>query len=338
MREPDFWWQKPGIASWLLSPFALIYGAVAGSRMRRAGFRAGIPVICVGNFTLGGTGKTPSAIAIANLLAAKGQKPFFLTRGYGGQLRGPIRVDPSLHRASDVGDEPLLLARHMPTIVARDRAAGAAFAQAAGATVIVMDAGLQNPSLHKDLSIAVVDARRGLGNGYVFPAGPLRAPLVAQLAQVQAMLMVGEGTGAAPLADLGRARGLPILRARLEPARDTLKAIGALPVFAFAGIGDPEKFFMTLAAAGITPTIREAFSDHHPYSEQDAQRILARCEADNLVPVTTEKDLARLSGQDGARGQLATAATAIPVTLVPDDSAMLLKLIEGACGPRRAAG
>jgi tetraacyldisaccharide 4'-kinase len=327
MREPGFWWQKPGLAAWLLFPFSLIYGSVAGLRMRRAGFRAGVPVICVGNFTLGGTGKTPTAIAIAKLLAARGETPFFLTRGYGGTLTGPVRVDPATHRASEVGDEPLLLARAAPTIVSRDRAAGAAFAQHAGASVIVMDDGLQNPSLHKDLSIAVVDARRGLGNGYVFPAGPLRAPLSAQLPQVHAILAIGSGESAGPVEELARGRGLRFMRARLEPAPDAAMAIGARKALAFAGIGDPQKFYLTLAEAGIDATATQSFADHHQYSEEEAASILALCEKDALVPVTTEKDLARLSGQDGARGRLATAAKAVPVTLVADDPGTLEQLL-----------
>jgi tetraacyldisaccharide 4'-kinase len=335
MREPDFWWQKPGIAARLLSPLGLIYGAIAGSRMRRTGFRTDIPVICVGNFTLGGTGKTPSAIAVAKHLAAGGATPFFLTRGYGGALTGPVRVDLQLHRASDVGDEPLLLARQAPTIVSRDRAAGAAFAQAAGASVIVMDDGLQNPSLHKTVSIAVVDARRGLGNGYVFPAGPLRAPLSTQLEAIQAILVVGTDTGADAVSGLARARGLPVWHARLAPAADAVKAITGRKAFAFAGIGDPKKFYLTLAEAGIDATARQNFADHHPYSEDEAASILARCAAEQLVPVTTEKDIARLAGQDGARGRLAAAASAIPVTLVPDDPTMLDQLLPDALKARR---
>ncbi|MFZ5690392.1 MAG: tetraacyldisaccharide 4'-kinase [Pseudomonadota bacterium] len=335
MREPGFWWEKPGPAAWLLFPFALIYGAIASWRMRRTGFRAGIPVICIGNFTLGGTGKTPTAIAIAKLLAAKGETPFFLTRGYGGSLCGPVRVDPAMHRASDVGDEPLLLARTAPTIVSRDRAAGAAFAQKAGATVIVMDDGLQNPSLHKDLSIAVIDARRGLGNGCVFPAGPLRAPLLAQLAQVHAILAVGSGDLASQIETLARGHGLPLLRAQLEPAREAVAAIGSRKALAFAGIGDPEKFYRTLAKAGIDATARQSFADHHRYSEEDAANILALCKENGLVPVTTEKDLVRLSGQEGARGQLAAAARAVPVTLAADNPALLAELIQTAVKTRR---
>jgi tetraacyldisaccharide 4'-kinase len=330
MREPGFWWQKPGLAAWLLSPFALIYGAIAGWRMRRAEFRAGIPVICIGNFTLGGTGKTPTAIAIAKLLAARGERPFFLTRGYGGTLSGPVQVELGKHRAPDVGDEPLLLARIAPTIVSRDRAAGAAFAQDAGATVIVMDDGLQNPSLDKDLSIAVVDGRRGFGNGHVFPAGPLRASLSTQLARVQAILVVGSGDALSQVETLADAHGLPLLRTRLEPASDLSTTLGARHVLAFAGIGDPEKFYRTLSEAGIDVTARQSFADHHRYSEDEATRILARCKTEQLVPVTTEKDMARLSGQDGARGRLAAAAKAVPVTLITEDLGTLTKLLEGA--------
>lgn len=328
MREPDFWWQKPGIAARLLSPLGLIYGAITGWRMHRAGFRADIPVICVGNFTLGGTGKTPSAIAIAKHLKVEGATPFFLTRGYGGRLAGPVRVDLQSHRASDVGDEPLLLARQAPTIVSRDRAAGAVFAQAAGATVIVMDDGLQNPSLHKTISIAVVDARRGLGNGYVFPAGPLRAPISTQLRAIQGILVVGTDTGTEPVSELARDRGVPVWHARLEPAADAVKAIAGRKALAFAGIGDPKKFFATLVSAGIEAPIAQSYPDHHAYTDDEAASILAQCAAENLVPVTTEKDLARLTGTDGARGQLAAAARAIPVTLVPEDAGMLGTLTE----------
>ncbi|HWV51890.1 tetraacyldisaccharide 4'-kinase [Pseudorhodoplanes sp.] len=328
MREPDFWWQKPGIAAGLLSPVALIYGFIAGSRMRRAGFKANIPVICVGNFTLGGSGKTPTAIAIAQRLIAKGERPFFLTRGYGGTLAGPVRVDPARHRATDVGDEPLLLARAQPTIVSRVRAAGARCAQDAGATIIVMDDGLQNPSLAKDLSIAVVDARRGLGNARVFPAGPLRAPFSIQVAQVHAILAVGSGDGTNQVAELARRNRLPLVRAQLRPAPDTAIDMAGRKAFAFAGIGDPEKFFITLSSVGIEPTVTQPFADHHAYSEDDATRILARCEADSLIPVTTEKDMARLQGQTGARGQLAEAARVLPVTLQPDDPATLDSLLD----------
>jgi len=189
MREPAFWWQ-PGTGG-LLTPFAVLYGAVAAVRMQAHGVRAGLPVICLGNLTVGGAGKTPAALAVAHLLHAARERPFFLSRGYGGRLAGPLRVNPAIHHAADVGDEPLLLTRLAPTIVARDRVAGAKFAQFAGASVIVMDDGLQNPSLAKDLAIVLVDGRRGIGNGRIIPAGPLRAPLGWQLDRAQALVVVG---------------------------------------------------------------------------------------------------------------------------------------------------
>src|SRR4051794_24351770 len=193
MREPSFWWRAGGLMSGLLSPLAAIYGAVAASRLARPGRTAGIPVVCVGNLTLGGAGKTPAAIAAARMLDAAGRRPFVLSRGYGGALAGPVQVDPARHRAAEIGDEPLLLARFAPTIVSRDRAAGADMARAAGAGSIVMDDGFQSPGLHKDRSILVVDGRRGIGNGWVFPAGPLRAPLDSQLRRAQALLVIGSG-------------------------------------------------------------------------------------------------------------------------------------------------
>ena len=195
MREPAFWWQ-PGRGG-LLRPLAGIYGAVAARRMNSPGRSVGVPVICLGNLTVGGAGKTPAALAVARLLLAAHAQPYFLSRGYGGRLRGPVRVDAAVHSAAEVGDEPLLLARLAPTIVARDRFEGAQSARVSGAGVIVMDDGFQNPSLVKDLAILVVDGRRGIGNGRIIPAGPLRAPLDAQVAHAQAMIIVGPPAGAA---------------------------------------------------------------------------------------------------------------------------------------------
>ena len=335
MRDPRFWWHKPGIAAFLLWPISAIYGAVTAARMRRQGLRAGIPVICVGNFTLGGTGKTPTAIAIAKLLVADGETPFFLTRGYGGRLSGPVRVDLSQHRAQDVGDEPLLLARQSPVIVSHDRAAGAVLAASSGASVIVMDDGLQNPSLSKDLSIAVADARRGFGNAFVFPSGPLRAPLARQFEHVQAVLMIGNGAGAGQITDAAREHGISVLQAQLTPSPEAIAFLDRRKSYAFAGIGDPEKFFMTLVSAGIEAKVKESFPDHHPYSEEDAGRILARCDSENLIPVTTEKDLVRLAGSSGQRGRLAAEARALPVSLVLDNSEGLRKLLRNALAARR---
>lgn len=314
MQAPRFWWQ-PGRGR-LLSPFGALYGAAAAWRMRRPGRRAGLPVICLGNLTVGGAGKTPAALAVGRLLLAGHERPFFLSRGYGGRLAGPVLVSRSMHRAAHVGDEPLLLAGLAPTIVARDRAAGAQLARVEGASVIVMDDGLQNPALHKDLAIVVIDGRRGIGNGRVLPAGPLRAPLESQIALAHALIIVGPAAdGAAALAELGRQRGLPLFHARLEPDPQTLAALATSRILAFAGIADPDKFFATLSDAGLNVIERQGFADHRRYSSADARTLTARAQRQNLVLLTTEKDQARLAG-DPNTGELAARASALPVRLV----------------------
>ena len=329
MREPALWWEKPGPLARLLAPLGSLYGAVAAFRLARPGRRASVPVICVGNPSLGGSGKTPAAIAIARLLQAQRLRPAFLTRGYGGRLAGPVTV-AATHTAADVGDEPLLLARIAPTIVARDRVAGAASAAAAGAEAIVMDDGFQNPALTKDASVLVIDGRRGVGNGHVFPAGPLRAPLTAQLARAQALLVVGAaGVAAEPAIAAARARGLPVIAARLVPAADAVAALRARPVLAFAGIGDPEKFFGTLRAAGIAVAATQPFADHHVFGAAEAAALIARAERDNLALVTTEKDHARMAG-DAALATLAARANVLPVTMAFEDGEAIGRLLEAA--------
>jgi tetraacyldisaccharide 4'-kinase len=320
MREPAFWSCPPGFLAGLLAPVAAVYGWIAAWRMARPGHAPGVPVICVGNLTVGGAGKTPTAIAIAGMLHAAGRKPFLLSRGYGGSLSGPIRVDATSHRASDVGDEPLLLARAAPTIVARDRVAGAHAACAAGAGVLIMDDGLQNPSLTKTVSIVVVDGRRGIGNGKVFPAGPLRAPLDAQLARANAVLVIGEGNAGDAVIAAARSRGLAMLHGRLVPDPQALADLRGRGVLAFAGIGDPEKFFATLQDAGVEVRVRRPFPDHHRYRRIEGLDLIKQAEAQGLVLATTEKDAARLSGQ-GDVAALVRVVKALPVTLmVAEDS------------------
>jgi tetraacyldisaccharide 4'-kinase len=314
MREPAFWWRPAGVVAGLLSPIAACYGAAVSWRMATPGQGAGIPVVCVGNLTLGGAGKTPTAIAVAELLTAAGRKPFILSRGYRGSLQGPVRVDPARHGAAEVGDEPLLLAPTAPTIVARDRATGAAAARAAGADAIVMDDGFQSPGLEKDRSILVVDGRRGIGNGMVFPAGPLRAPLTRQLRRAHALLVIGPGDPGEQLARRAQTIGLQVFHGRLEPDAATLAALRGRPVLAFAGIGDPEKFFGTLRDAGIEVRATRAFPDHHRYRRAEVLGLIARAERDGLVAVTTEKDMARLAGEPDLAA-LTGAARTLQVTL-----------------------
>lgn len=333
MRAPAFWWRAGTGAA--LAPLAALYGAAAGLRMRAPGRQAGLPVICLGNLTVGGAGKTPAALTVAQLLHAARERPFFLSRGYGGRLAGPVRVNPALHRAGDVGDEPILLARLAPTIVARDRVAGSNFAASAGASVIVMDDGFQNPSLAKDLSIVLVDARRAIGNGRVIPAGPLRAPLDRQLDRAQALIVVGTGEAAAPVIARAGGRGIPIFQGRIEPDRAVLNAIGQRKVLAFAGIADPDKFFTTLIAAGIQVANRVSFPDHHRFNATEALDLVAQARANNLMLLTTEKDLARLAGEPALR-ELAAHATALPVRLVIEQPDRLRELVLGAIAGHRA--
>jgi tetraacyldisaccharide 4'-kinase len=326
MREPTFWW-RPGGGS-LLSPLAGIYGAVAALRMRAQGGGVGVPVICVGNLTVGGAGKTPAALAIARLLLAAHERPFFLSRGYGGQSSGPLRVDPAVHSAAAVGDESLLLARLAPTIVARDRLAGAKAARCGAATVIVMDDGFQNPTLAKELAILMVDGRRGIGNGRTIPAGPLRAPLETQISHAQAMVIVGRPDGLTALVERARRHNVAIFHTRLEPDGPTIAALGGRRVLAFAGIGDPEKFFATLTENGIAVAERASFPDHHRYTAAEAQTLLARADKENLVLVTTEKDLARLSGEP-AFAALTARASALPVRLAVEETDAFRDMILG---------
>jgi tetraacyldisaccharide 4'-kinase len=324
MREPAFWWREPSLASALLAPLAAAYGAVAQARLEGGGRRAGVPVVCIGNLTVGGAGKTPTALAVAHMLAAAGERPVFLSRGYGGSLAGPVVVDPARHRAREVGDEPLLLAQTAPTVVARDRIQGAGIA--AGASVIVMDDGFHNPSLAKDFAVLVVDARRGIGNGRVIPAGPLRAPLDAQLTRAHALVLVGTSSRGSAVAEAALPYKIPVFQARLRPDAGFVAQLVGRRVLAFAGIGDPEKFFATLAEAGITLAATRSFADHHRYTPAEASALCDAAERDGLVLVTTEKDLARLSGEDRVK-QLATRAKALPVTLAFQNEKLFKSLL-----------
>jgi tetraacyldisaccharide 4'-kinase len=289
--------------------------------MKRGGARTTAPVVCVGNFTAGGAGKTPTVRWIAGWASEAGLSPVVLSRGYGGRLRGPVLVDLAKHDASDVGDEPLIIARDAPVVVCRDRRAGAACAIAAGAGLIVMDDGMQNPSLAKDFSIAVVDGGAGFGNGFCVPAGPLRAPLAAQLRFADAVLIIGPGAPGDAAAALAEASGKPAFRAELRPSPEAVAALAGRPLYAFAGIGRPEKFFETLSRSGLDVQRTTPFPDHHPYTADDARKLAAEATAARLLPVTTEKDAVRFPGE----------AATLPVALAfrDGDGEELIRLISG---------
>jgi tetraacyldisaccharide 4'-kinase len=323
VRSPQFWWRDPGPASALLSPAGALYGAIAAVRLRRVGAKASVPVICIGNLIIGGAGKTPLAIAVASCLHDLGRRPVFLTRGYRGRLHGPVHVDPQRHDFRDVGDEALLLARLHPTIVAGDRAKGARLAARYG-DVIVMDDGFQNPGLRKDLSILAIDAEQGIGNRCVFPAGPLRAPLAAQLPLADALVVIGEGMRETDADEMG----LPQLRAAFRPSEEALQRLAGRPVFAYCGIGRPEKFLATLAAAGARAMGSRAFADHHRFTDAEAEAIHNAAAEVGALPVTTAKDAVRLVGSPALQG-LAAASLVVDGKLVVADEAALRRLLDG---------
>jgi len=324
MREPRFWRQpragEVSVLPRLLAPAAYLYG-VAGRMRRRFARpeRAAVPVICIGNVTAGGTGKTPFALTLAERLIKEGEAVHFLTRGYGGSEEGPLRVDLEKDNAARVGDEPLLLAQAAPTWVAVDRPEGAAAAIRAGARLIVMDDGLQNPSLAKDFTILLVDAATGLGNERLIPAGPMRERMDDVLSRTSVVIKMGRGHAADKVAARARARAIPVFRAILRPA--PAPELDGLPVLAFAGIGRPEKFYGTLRELHADLVATESFADHHAYSERDAEALLARARTLGAALVTTEKDLARLRDAPAGsmRAQLREAARTVSVRVVIDD-------------------
>jgi tetraacyldisaccharide 4'-kinase len=324
MREPAFWWRSPSWMSSALAPAGLIYGLITGRRMQLAGHRAALPVICVGNYSLGGAGKTPAVIALVKLLQSAGEMPVVLSRGYGGAFAGPVQVDPAEHVAADVGDEPLLLARAAPVVVSRDRIAGAEAARRAGATVIVMDDGFQNPSLHKDLCVVVIDGDRGVGNGQVFPAGPMRAPLRTQIERTDVLLISGEGSAAADIAARVAGQGGLVLRSRIVADPQTVAALRGERVSAFAGIGNPQRFFATLAASGIAVAATRAFPDHHPFTRAETEALLDQASRDGLKLVTTEKDLVRLPGLNAVDADMIRA---LPIALAFEEDERLRDVI-----------
>jgi tetraacyldisaccharide 4'-kinase len=277
-------------------------------------------------------------MAVVELLQSIGERPFVLSRGYGGRLKGPVRVDGTSHSAADVGDEPLLLAEVAPVIVSRDRVAGARAARDLGATVIVMDDGFQNPALRKDLSLIVVDGHRGIGNGAVFPAGPLRAPLAPQIERTGALLIIGGGVAAEPLAQAVTERRRPVLRARLQADEASLTQLRGRRVFAFAGIGDPERFFGTLRAHGIDVAATESFPDHHVYRDDEIDTLHAAAARAGLTLVTTTKDRARICGI--ARGPNSASQAAIATFAVKlafeNDAALRDLLVETLVAARQS--
>jgi len=324
MRPPDFWYsERQGLVPLLLSPLSGLYAL--GGRLRQAlttPASAGVPVLCIGNLTVGGAGKTPTALKVAQLLIAQGRQPHILSRGYGAHVSAPIRVDQMNHTYVDVGDEPLLLAQAAPTWVSPDRVTAAAAAIAAGADTLILDDGFQNPRLNKDFSLLVVDGAAGLGNGRVIPAGPLRELVQVGAARADALLIIGDdkhGVGGLPALS-----SLPMFSARLAPASG--EVLAGKRLFAFAGIGRPEKFFTTLSGLDAALVEQTPFPDHHPYTVDEIEHLVQKAAAMDATLITTAKDHARLAPQH-------KGIMVLDVTLDWADEAGFLNTVVTALGP-----
>ena len=326
MRAPSFWWQPvPTVLARLLSPLGWLYGRITALRMGQKGQKADCPVICIGNWTAGGAGKTPVALAIAGLLQQHGLKPVFLSRGYGGRLKGPIRVNPALHGPEDCGDEPLLLVETAPVIVAQDRVAGARLAARLG-NIIIMDDGLQNPSLHKTVSFSVVDGTFGVGNGLCLPAGPLRAPVADQWPYTDAMIVVARDR--APT-HTSKTMPKPVFTGRLDPDPAIAASLAGRNILAVAGIGRPEKLMLTLQQSGAGPCTLKAFADHHPFTRTEIEDLVRQSQQMQAQLVTTTKDHVRIKS---CAPDLVPYFIVLPVQFVAEREQDLLTFILTCCG------
>ena len=331
MRTPDAWSRK-GAVSTMLLPASWLIGMATAQRVRWAPrYTPPAPAICVGNLTAGGTGKTPVVLSLAARLLERGRRAFAISRGYGGRLAGPVRVDPALHTAREVGDEPLLLAATLPTVVAQNRAAGAQAAIDAGADILLLDDGHQNPAVAKALSLVVVDGGFGFGNGRLIPSGPLREPVGRGLARADAAILIGADSTGAVRRVRQEAGGLPLLEARFAPAEAAM-ALQGRRVVAFAGIGRPEKFFDTVQEIGADLVEAMAYPDHHPFPESEIMFICELAQERGAIPVCTEKDYMRLPPD--AR----LMVTPVPVALEWRDPDALDRLLAPVLADGEGAG
>jgi len=326
-EAPPFWWAGPDWKAWSLSPLSFLYGQAAAFRMRHAP-RTPVdrPVICVGNLTVGGAGKTPTALSLARAVVADGRRPGFLSRGYAGTLGGASLVDPEHHLAREVGDEPLLLAEVAPTVVSPNRLKGAELLIEKDVDIILMDDGFQSARIAFDSAVLVVDSRRGLGNGHILPAGPVRAPVSEQIRYATGIVVVGKGQAADSVIRIAGRAAKPVFEARLVPQKPD--AFRDMAVLAYAAIGDPGKFFASLEEAGARIEAERSFADHQHLSDEQIEDLLETAEKMNLQLVTTSKDLVRLRGLKGAAGELEKKSMVLEVQLefdLPDAARTIIE-------------
>lgn len=314
MRAPRFWKDhrdKFSILSKILEPISWIWTIFTNLRVNKVGQKVDVPIICVGNINLGGVGKTPTVIAIIEKLNAKGLKPHIISKGFGGKLNGPLLVTEK-YSSDEVGDEPLLLSAFAPTWVSRDRVAGSKAAIASGCDIIILDDGFQNGSLHKDISIIVVDAKVGFGNGKIFPAGPLRESFANAFNRANLMILIGKNKDKKNFYKLNETLDLPVCNAYVETIKMGINWQDT-KVLAFAGIGYPDKFFDSLRELGAIVVKEVALTDHAKLTKKLMQRLTAEAQKQNAVLVTTEKDAVRLPNE--YRKEVLT----VPIRLIIDD-------------------
>jgi tetraacyldisaccharide 4'-kinase len=327
-EAPVFWWQKPDWRALLLSPFAAIYGAVAEQRLLKTNSPAiDAPVICVGNLTVGGGGKTPTVVALLNHAQKLGLKPGIVTRGYGGHEKGPHLVDHENDTARHVGDEPLLLSYYAPVAVGKNRFAAAKLLRGKGCNFIIMDDGFQSARLHADCNLIVVDSRRGIGNGHVIPAGPLRAPLTGQMRKTDALLVIGKGDEAEWVIRAAARAGKPVFEASFKWEEAAM--VRGKRFLAFAGIADPDKFFDSLQESGAWVSLSRVFPDHYHYTDEDMAELMQTAEKGDLTLVTTEKDAVRFVRGSETAQKMADRTMVFQIELGFEESTSASQIIQG---------
>lgn len=328
-EAPPFWWKRNSWQGYALSPVSYIFGKLAAKRMKLGtAKRVNVPVICVGNFVVGGGGKTPTVHMLAKHIISKGYKVGILSRGHGGAITSETVVDLDKHNAHDVGDEALMHAEITTTVVSPNRVNGAKLLVSKKCTLIIMDDGFQNPSLHKDFSLVLADAKRGLGNGFAMPGGPMRVSFKDQLQHTDAVLITGKGDAALEVVRKSARAGKPVFESHIKI--EGKSAFKDERYLAYAGIADPEKFFLTLEDISTKVIEKRAFGDHHVFTEEECANLIDRSKNEKLQLVTTQKDASRLKGMGEAQDKLLELSQVVKITLISENPSMPDRILDTA--------